>query len=470
MRRNAAFLLAGRLASAMTTVLVLAVVSRTRGPAALGEVGLGLAIGTIAATVSDLGTASLLVREAARDRRTTRSMIAAGLVARIVVGPFVLAAAWLVGVLSGAEAPAVVLLVAAGLVAQQTAELTRSAFNAQQRMAISGGHAVVENLAWAAVVSGALLLGVDLTTTFLLGLAVWLASVAGGFILIRLFRLLATGDGAPRPVGEIVRIALPFGAFSLIGIVYNRIDTVLLGLLLPAGGLVAAGSYYAAARLIAAFEYLPDALSRAAFPEISKLAVQDPVRVRTVVGATATSLLALACLGPVVFVTGADTLMALLLGATAGPSSVVLAVLSLVLPFRFLAYLFGMTLTSSDAQGRRVLAASLALVAVLTIDLVGIPLFGIGAAVAGSLAAAAILFSTYAVSVARRFGSIGLRPTTTAAILGAMVVAIGSGLVLGTVVSQPLAAAAATAVYVVVIGAGPLRPIVRRGPAVVESR
>jgi O-antigen/teichoic acid export membrane protein len=469
-RRNAAFLLAGRLASAITTVLVLAVVSRTSGPAALGEVGLGLAMGTIAATISDLGTASLLVREAARDRGTARSMVAAGLVSRVVVGPFLLAAAWAVGVLSGAEAPVVVLLVAAGLVAQQTAELTRSVFNAQQRMAISGGHAVVENLAWAAVVCGALLLGADLTTTFLLGLGVWLASILAGFLLIRMFDLLPAAEGRGRTVNEIVRLALPFGAFSLIGIIYNRIDTVLLGLLLPTGGLVAAGSYYAAARLISAFEYLPDALSRAAFPQISKLAVQDPDRVRTVVGATATSLLALACLGPVVFVTGADTLMDLLLGASVEQSSVVLAALSLVLPFRFLAYLFGMTLTSSDAQGRRVLAASLALVAVLAIDLVGIPIVGIGAAVAGSLAAAAILFATYAVSVARRFGSIGLRPSTTAAIVGAMVVAIAVGLVLGVIVPQPLAATAATAVYVVAIAGGPLRPMVRGHRPLLESR
>jgi O-antigen/teichoic acid export membrane protein len=468
-RRNAAFLLAGRLASAMTTVLVLAVVSRTRGPAALGEVGLGLAMGTIAATISDLGTASLLVREAARDRRMARSMIVAGLVARIVVGPFLLAAAWAVGVLSGAEAPLVVLLVAAGLVAQQTAELTRSVFNAQQRMAISGSHAVVENLAWAAVVCGALLLGVDLTTTFLLGLAVWLASVAAGFLLIRAFALLPADGDRVRTVSEIVQLALPFGAFSLIGVLYNRIDTVLLGLLLPTGGLVAAGAYYAAARLISAFEYLPDALSRAAFPEISRLAVQEPDRVRVVVGATATSLLALACLGPVVFVTGADTLMGLLLGGSVAQSSLILAVLSLVLPFRFLAYLFGMTLTSSDAQGRRVLAASLALVAVLGIDLVGIPIFGVGAAVAGSLAAAAILFSTYAVSVARRFGSIGLRPATTAGIIGSMVVAIALGLGLGTVVPQALAAATAIVVYVMAIAGGPLRPMVRRRTQLVEG-
>lgn len=470
MRRNAAFLLAGRLASALTTVLVLAVVSRTHGPAALGEVGLGLAIGTIAATVSDLGTASLLVREAARDAASTRSMIVAGVVARLVGGPILLAIAYAIGVLSGADEPIVVVLVAAGLVAQQTAELARSVFNARQRMAISGAHAVVENLAWAVVVCGALLAGADLTTTFLLGLAVWIGSVGAGFALIRRFALLPAGEDRARPFAEFVRIALPFGAFSLIGIVYNRIDTILLGLLLPVGGLVAAGSYYAAARLISAFEYLPDALSRAAFPELSKLAVQEPDRVRTVVGETATSLLALACLGPVLFITAADTLMILLLGGEAGQSSLVLAVLSLVLPFRFLAYLFGMTLTSSDAQGRRVLAASIALVAVLVIDLVGIPRFGIAAAVAGTLAAAAILFSTYAISVARRFGSIGLRVGTASAIVGAMAVAIAIGLGLGTVVPQPLAATVATAVYVIAVVGGPLRPLVRRGGAMAASR
>ena len=142
MRRNAAFLLAGRLASAITTLVVLAVVSRLRGPEALGEVGLGLAVGSIAAAMSDLGTSSLLIREVARDPGTARAQMRAAFLARLVVIPPLLLVAYIIAVLSGAVDPQVVVLVAAGLVFQQTAEVTRSVFNAQQRMAISGGHAI----------------------------------------------------------------------------------------------------------------------------------------------------------------------------------------------------------------------------------------------------------------------------------------------------------------------------------------
>ena len=462
MRRNAGFLLAGRLASAITTLIVLAVVSRLRGPEALGEVGLGLAIGTIAAAISDVGTSSLLIREASRDPGTARAQLRAGFLARLVLVLPLLLATYVIAVLSGAAEPQVVVLVAAGLVLQLTAELTRSVFNAQQRMGVSGGHAIVENLAWFVVVCGALVAGADLTTTFVLGILVWLGSVAGGLFLVQRLAALPAATAPARSLAETVRVALPFGAFSLIGILYGRIDTVLLGLLLPTSGLTAAGAYYAAARLISAFEYLPDALSRAVYPQLSRLAVQEPARVRVVLGDTATSLLALACLGPVVLATGSDSLMTLLFGPGLAASGLVLAVLSFVLPFRFLGYLFGMTLTSSDAQGRRVAAAALALVAVLAIDLVGIPRLGIAAAVAGALTASFMVFATYAWSVARRFGSTGLGLATTVEIVGGMVIALAIGLTLGTVVGQLAAAAIAGAVYLIALGAGPLRPVVRR--------
>lgn len=462
MRRNTSFLLAARLTSAVTTLVVLSIVSRTSGVNALGEVGLGLAIGSIAAAIADLGTASLLVREGSRDLTTARPLFRAGLLIRVLLSPPLLAATYVIAVLSGAEDPGVVVLVAAGLVAQQTAELTRSVFNAQQRMAISGGHAVVENLVWIGVVWVALAFGADLSTTFALALSVWLASVVAGMLLIRFVGRLPTRSAPGRSLGDTVRVALPFGAFSLTGIAYSRIDTVLLGLLLPTNGLAAAGAYYAAARLIAAFEYLPDALTRAVFPELSRSAVEDPAEVRAILRATASNLLAIACLGPVILATGAASLMVILFGQELAAGAPILAFMSFVLPFRFLGYLFGMTLTSADAQGRRVAAASLALVVVLVIDLVGIPAIGVGAAVVGALAASIVTFSIYAWSVARRFGSAGLRPAVTIAIVGAMIGAILVGLALGQVVTQLVAAGVAAGVYVLVLAIGPLLPVVRR--------
>ena len=462
MRRNTSFLLAARLVSAITTLVVLSVVSRLRGPDALGEVGLGLAVGAIAATVADLGIASLLIREASRDAGAARPLLRVGFLARLLTGPALLAGTFAIGALAGAREPQVVVLVAAGLMAQQTAELTRSVFNAQQRMAISGGHAIIENLAWVVVVCGALAVGADLTTTFALGLAVWLGSIAAGVVLVARYGSLPTGPTSGRAFSETLRLALPFGAFSLTGIIYSRVDTVLLGLLLPTGGLAMAGAYFAAARLIATFEYLPDALSRAAYPELSRLAIHDPARVRAIVGSTATQLLAIACLGPVLFVTGAGSLMTLLFGSALADGGPILAALSFALPFRFLGYLFGMTLTSADAQGRRVAASSVALLLVVAIDVVGIPTVGVAAAVVGTLVASVIIAALYAWSVSRRFGSTGLRPVATSGIVGAMVVAIAIGFALTRIAPELVAAGVAGGAYLLAIALGYVRPVTGR--------
>jgi len=64
--RNASLLFAARVTSALTTLAVLSLVSRLRGPDDLGLVALGFAAGGILAVLSDLGLGLLLVREASR--------------------------------------------------------------------------------------------------------------------------------------------------------------------------------------------------------------------------------------------------------------------------------------------------------------------------------------------------------------------------------------------------------------------
>ena len=375
--------------------------------------------------------------------------------------PLLLAATLLIATLAGAEAPLVVVLVAAGLVGQQTAELTRSVFNAQQRMSISGAHAVIENLIWAGVVCGAVVVGVDLTTTFALGMVVWLLSIAAGLVLIRMVASLPPEPVATRSPVEVVQLALPFGAFNLTNIVGGRIDTVLLGVLLPTTGLAAAGAYYAAPAHLRLRIPAGRAQPRQ-IPELSRLAVGDPAAVRAVVGSTATNLLAIACLGPVIMVTAAVSLMTVLFGPALADGAPILAAMSFVLPFRFLGYLFGMTLGSADVQARRVAAAALALMVVLVFDILGIPRIGVAAAVAGALAASIVLFAVYAWSVSRRFGSSGLLLAPTIWIVGAMMLAIAAGLALGQVIPEPIAAGIAATGYVLAIAAGPLRGTMRR--------
>lgn len=460
-RRNASLLLAARVVSAGTTLVVLALVAQWRGAEALGAVGIGFAVGAIGAAFTDLGTASLLVREAARRPADSGAMLGGGLAVRMVTLPVALIGAWLAGIAVAPTSVGVVVLAAAGLMLQQTAELTRSVFAAQQRMIVSSVHSMVENIVWLGVVGLGLAVGAPLDVVFALGLVVFLGSVAVGLVLDAALAQTTPRRPDRAALAGLLRMAAPFAGFAIIGMAYSRIDPLLIGVLVTGPALATAGSFFAATRLIAAFEYLPDAVSRAIYPELSRRVEEGGARVVPLLGAAAGVVLAAGGIVPAVLVPGGAWLMGALFGEQAARDGWLLGALALAVPIRSLGYILGVTLTSADAQTRRLLAASGALVVVVAIDVVGIPLVGLLAPVLAILTASIIVVGMYGTFVRRRFGSIGLSPSFAAYVLASAAIAGGAGAAAATVLPAPVAAALAGALYLLLMAVGPTAPVMR---------
>lgn len=457
MTANAGFLLLARVVSAATTVLVLAIVGRTLGADALGVVGVGFAIGAIAAVLSDLGSTSLFVREAARRADRAGSLLLAALAIRIVTVPIVIAGAWLVATVAFPASVPTIVLVAGGLVAQQAAEATRFVFLARQRMSVSAAHVIVENVGWAVAIGAILATGGGLPAAFSAGALVLTASIGVGLALAWRLAGVRPRRLSRAAIGELIGQARPFVAFNVLGIAYSRIDTLLVGLLAPVGALAAAGAYFASARLVAAFEYLPDAVSRAIFPELSKRAVDAPATAAPLLGRAARSLLVVAVPVPGLLLVVAPWLMPTLFGADIEGQAWVAAALAVVVPIRSIGYLYGMALTSTDRQGRRALAAACGLATVVILDVVLIPPFGIAGAVVGATVASLVVVGLYGREVSLRIGSVGLDPTTIGLAIGAAVVATGVGLLaLGPIGPVP-AALLTGAAYALLVAVSPLR-------------
>lgn len=451
MGRNAVLLLLARLVSAGTTLAMLALVARLRGGEALGAVGVGFAAGAIAAAISDLGVSSLLVREVARRPEAAATYLGTGLLVRAVSIPVLLVAIWLAGLVIAPGDVAVVVLSAAGLIVQQTADLTRSIFIARQRMVIVSAHAITENVVWLGVIAAGLVGGASLEATMGAALLVWVASVAAGLVLAAYLAGVRPRVPSRDTIPEIAGRAGPFAAFSVVGIAYSRLDPLLIGLLATGPALLTAGSYFAAARLIAAFEYLPEAVSRAAFPELSRRAVAEGEDIGPVLGSAARVLLAVGLAVPVLVLPSSRLIMDALFGLDDGAAGWVLAALACVVPLRYLGYLYGVTLTSSDAQGRRVAAASIALLVVVAVDGIGIPRWGVAAPIAAAVAAACLILAIYAAFVHRRFGTAGLGPPEVARPVIAALVAIAAGYLLGGRVPPVAASVIALLAYALVL-------------------
>lgn len=409
MNRNAAYLLGARLISAGTTLVLLAYVGHTQGGAALGVAGVGLAMGALLSAITDAGTASLLIREGAREPRDLGRLLVGMTLWRLIALPVAASALWFVIHATISTRPDAVFLVALGLAVQQFAELTRAVFIARQEMHVSSLHSAAENVTWLLATAGMLAAGTSLEAAFAGGLAVFIVSTLVGVALT-----YAYGVRMEIPVlsdlRRLLREAAPFAAFMIVGVAYSRIDALLVGALIPVGALAAAGAYFSAARLLAGLEYIPEAISRASYPRLAKAFQMGTDRLAAELRPDVAFLIIVGLPIPFVMFIGGSWLMTGVFGPDVGPYAWLVVPLSAVLPLRFLAHLFGMALTSTDAQVRRVIAVLAALGLVLILDVIFIPRIGVAGAVLGSITASSVVFLVYLTQVLERTGALALLP------------------------------------------------------------
>ena len=429
-------LLIARLAAAATTLMALALVARMLGIVQLGAVALGLTVGTLLAGISEAGMTAWMVREVARSPKLAGRYLSVLLAIRAVLLPVTscLTAIFVIAAFHGLASE--IMIVALTIAVQQVADTVRGVFIARGSMVIAGAQGTVENLAWLGAVAVALRAGHGGAVAFGCGLAVVCVS---SFLVIG----LAWIGGAPLTFfskGDL-RAALRelpvFGGFSIASAASLRMDTILVGLLLPTGAVAAAGAYFGATRLVAAFEYLPQTIGRALLPDVAQMRFADgsstqPQAMRQAVR----MLLALSVPVPFAMVLGGEWILHLVLGPEAASYGWIMAWLALALPFRFVAYLLGTLLTGADAQAVRLRALLVALGVLISIDVLVLPTLGIVGAVAGFVCFSATLFLLYERDARQALGLAGTSRLLLAPLLLSFVAAVPAGLVRTALPSQ----------------------------------
>jgi O-antigen/teichoic acid export membrane protein len=401
-RRTTAVLLAARLVSAMSTLVVLAVVARTRGIEALGIGALGVVTGTLLATVAEAGTNSLIIREVARDRVGSSGLLGSILLFRVLSLPLTVLLAAPLFVYAFGGNGLLVLLFAVPFVLQQATELARSLLLAVDRPYAASAHGIAENLAWGVAIVGALAAGADLYAAAAGGLgAVLLSAVLGSLMVYRAG--VRAGWPTRADLRRGVQLALPFAACSLVTVAALRLDVVLVGILVPSG-IAAAGAYFAVARIIASAEYLPETMGRAMYPDLARRAQRAPDSLGEALRPALRDLLALSVPIPFVLAIGGSTLLPLVFGSDLTGYSWILTVLGVGIPMRFMVVLLGVSLSSADAQGRRALITGVALVVGQGLDLLLLPIIGVPAAVLASMVTTLMLLIPYLREVQGRLG------------------------------------------------------------------
>jgi len=184
-------------------------------------------------------------------------------------------------------------------------------------------------------------------------------------------------------------------------------------------------------------EYLPDAVSRAIFPRMSREATADLGWASSTLATATKELLSIGIAIPFGLALVGAWLLGLLYGATFAEYAWLLVAFGIAMPFRYVGLIFGVALTSAGLQTRRTRALAIAVAVALVLNLALIPTIGVAGALIAVVTSWAIYCVVLVVDVRRTFGRVVfLRDVATA--LGTAVLAFFVGLAVRTVLGGSL--------------------------------
>lgn len=367
--------------SAQAIVKVIAFIYTIFLAAALGVEQFGLYITALAyfslfSSVTDFGFNRFLIREGAKSPQKLSEYLQTVLLTRITLTSvfFALISVLLYWLDSDVKRVNLVALALLAVVPQAIAFTLDAALVAEEKMRVSAVGFVILSLANLIIGYSLIQSGAGSTGAVI---AVGLSQLFySGVLFIFLHR---TGFGWQNKVywqhlKEIAKGSLPYGILGILGLVYFRIDALLLTYL---KGSYEAGIYGVAFRFLEAVVFIPSALATALFPVLSRLHQQDTAQIKKLYFSSLKIIGLISLVIMMIFLGVLPWLINLALPQYL-ESIAVLRVLSLTIPFMFLHVIGTIVLLSSEKLLKPVIYLSLGTVTFnIVLNLIFIPLYGV---------------------------------------------------------------------------------------------
>lgn len=407
------FQMLGRVASFITVPLL----ARGLGTTGFGAYSTAGTLLTVTAMFTGLGVDTLMIREIARNPEKKDAYLVRVTLIKLLSGA--IAVGLLLG-LAGAtalspDAKAILRILVFTLLLDGITNTAASYFYGQQRM--------LQGSLFGLALSCANLLFVSVAYASHAPIHVFAAAyvkasaVVAASVLLLLAPVYIRGVKSPKTSESLlsfVRQALPFVAFSLLLMVYYKLDILILSSLL---GDTAVGIYTSAYRIIDTLMFVPAAIMGALFPALSQLAGNERVALQ---GAVARSIKYLALLGiPAavgVFVLAPEIIRTLY--ASDGWSAEALSASTLNLQVLIFAWMLvfvnavcPVTLNSVGRTVANVRIVSIGIAVNVAANLVLVPRIGVVGASIATLLAELLGTVLYVYAVTRAVGALGLGKT-----------------------------------------------------------
>ena len=453
--RNSSWLLGSRLYGVAVSGAISILAVRTFSTTSYADFALAIAFITFAATVSELGIATLAIRRMIEDPSQTRRILSVALVAEAVTSlaavtvivPLLLVLDYDAGVITVAA-------VGAGLVLTQGLLAALEApFQAVRTFAYVAASAAAQHTVLLFAGGGALLLGAGPAE---LVAAMVLAATVATVVAFALARVrLGLRPQAGRPVMAQIRpflvAAIPIGLTGAITTLYDRIGLIMVSQL---DDKVAVAHYSVPLMLLFNIYVIPGVIASAFFPLLSAQLRDDAqaageafrllLRVFVVGSGTIAIVLAL----------GARDILTLLFGERYADSAGALQILAAVVVLSFLNYLLWYGLLAGGLERGKALIMAVGVVVSVVLNALLIPAHGIEGAAIALLVSDTLVVGAQIVMVRRRMLALPWRLVAVPAGLAALVVApfatglVAASLLLGLAAAAVWAAALHALKYV----------------------
>lgn len=394
--KNSSYLLIAQLLVKIVSFFYTVFLARILGVDNFGLFTVALSYFSLVSAVADFGISRYLIREIARGTKDTSSLISNILILRLtaIAVVFALFSVGMALLDPNVDRVSLTLIALLSIFPQAVALTIDGVFVAVNRVKLAAFGLIFLSVATA-------FLGVSLVYSGYgaMGAA---ASLFFGELLYAFFMwfLLWREKISFRPavetkvLKEIIIGSLPYGLLGILGLLYFKIDTILLSYM---RGSFETGIYAIAYRFLEAIIFIPSAISTALFPILAKLHDSDPDHVKKIYykGLWVMLFLSIPILLGYLFVL--PFIINLFLQEEYKQSIFAIQVLSLTIPLMFLHTPATVALLSTDKYIKEVIIISFGMLAFnLILNILLIPKFGyLAAAFITVLSEAASLLSFY---------------------------------------------------------------------------
>lgn len=423
--RNLIYLILGRIATGLLSLVLMAVIARKLGVDKFGTYTLALTIAGIFGVVSDFGSSYLTIREVARDKAKTGDYLLNGTIVKILLNILFFFIFFVcVQYFYSINFRTAIYLACVASIFGMFAQFYISFFNAYEKMHFTSILTSLQSILVSVVCLAMLLMGISRINYLFYGhILVNFSMVL--FSIVLLFKIISPQIPGfdPNFSWRFLKSSIPFGLFFMGGVIYFQTDTIMLSIMKDQA---AVGLYQAPMRLVITFEIIPSLLSTAMYPTICRTYAHSREEAGIMMMRALRYMLFLGLPIAMGITLLSKEIIFLVFGNQFMPSILLLQILSLIIPIRFCGHILGTALSASDNQNTRACATGLSACLNIALNLILIPRYSYNGAAFASVLTSGFLVGFYYYSIKKEFCNVTLRkivasPAASCAIMGAVV-------------------------------------------------